>query len=144
MSDNSEKAELLSAGLSLIIWRGGEALCQGKSKRSAIGSTRKGSPPGRFSLLLDGRDARHYGSEGQQKELFLPYVLQNLFICKSIFLLFPFFLRMMFWESWIPPAEKISQTFAPTAQTFATGTSYPSIEDEVWETFGVKAGLFQS
>ena len=148
LSDNSEKAELSylpdSQPDNLEGWR--ELFAKERVRDRQIGSTRKGPHRDDFSLLLDGRDARHYGSEGQQKGIVLALRLAEFVYLQEHLSIIPILLADdVLGELDSTRRKNFRKLLPPTAQTFATGTSYPSIEDEeVWETFSVKAGLFQS
>lgn len=147
LSDDSEKAKLSyrpdCQPEDLDDWR--ELFDKERGRDRQIGSTRKGPHRDDFSLLLDGRDARHYGSEGQQKGIVLSLRLAEFIYLKEQLSIIPILLADdVLGELDSNRRKNFRKLLPPVSQTFATGTSYPSIEDEeVWETFAVSAGLFQ-
>ena len=147
LSDNLEKAKLSylpdCQPEDPDEWR--ELFAKERRKDRQIGSTRKGPHRDDFSLLLDSRDARHYGSEGQQKGIILALRLAEFFYLQDQLSIIPILLADdVLGELDSARRKNFRKLLPPCAQTFATGTSYPSIKDEeIWETLVVKAGVFE-
>lgn len=147
LSDNSEKAQLVYLpdyrAKSIDEWL--ELFAKERWRDRQIRSTRKGPHRDDFSLLLDGRDARHYGSEGQQKGLVLGLRLAEFTYLQKQIKVIPILLADdVLGELDSARRKNFRKLLPPSAQTFATGTSYPSNEDkEIWETFFVNAGIFE-
>lgn len=146
LSDNSESAQLsylpdYQAG-NIEEWK--SFFNRERFRDRQIGSTRKGPHRDDFSLLLNGRDARHYGSEGQQKGLVLALRLAEFdYLHKKLGMIPILLADDVLGELDAKRRANFRKLLPPSAQTFATGTSYPSNEEkEIWETFQVDSGRF--
>lgn len=109
-----------------------------------MGSTRKGPHRDDFSLLLNGRDARHYGSEGQQKGLVLSLRLAEFdYLHKKLGKIPILLADDVLGELDAHRRANFRKLLPPSAQTFATGTAFPSRDEEgIWEAFHVDSGKF--
>ena len=147
LSDDSEKAQLVynpdCQSSSVDQWM--EVFAKERWRDRQIGSTRKGPHRDDFSLHIDERDARHFGSEGQQKGVVLALRLAEFTYLQQQLNIMPILLADdVLGELDSARRKNFRKLLPPSAQTFATGTAYPSIEEKmVWETFVVRAGIFQ-
>jgi DNA replication and repair protein RecF len=109
-----------------------------------LGSTRRGPHRDDFSLLLDKRDARHFASEGQQKGVVLALRVAEFSFLREKNRTMPILLADdVLGELDSFRRSNFRKLLHPSAQTFATGTSYPSLKEvETWETFRVKSARF--
>jgi len=117
---------------------------QERSRDRQFGSTRRGPHRDDFSLLLDGRDARHYASEGQQKGIVLALRLAEFSFLRQKLGTLPILLADDVLGE-LDPSRRANfrKLLPPNAQTFATGTAYPSEREEgIWESFQVQSGGF--
>ena len=111
-----------------------------------VGMTRKGPHRDDFSLFLDGRDAKEYGSEGQQKGVVLSLRIAEFYYLRKSLGRLPILLA----DDVLGELDKMRRAnfrnLLPTeSQTFASGTTYPSErEKEIWETFLLEGGTVQS
>ena len=122
----------------------GGVFTQERHKDRLFGSTRKGPHRDDFSLLLNNRDARHYGSEGQQKRTRACPSYGRIFLLQQQLGIIPILLADdVLGELDASRRANFRKLLSPQAQTFSTGTSYPSEnEKEMWETFEVNEGRF--
>ena len=97
-----------------------------------------------ISPLLNGHDARHYASEGQQKGVVLALRLAEFSYLQKKLGMVPILLADdVLGELDSDRRSNFRKLLPPTAQTFATGTAFPSQEEEeIWETFQVSSGNF--
>jgi len=146
LSNNLEKAGLSylpdAQGESVSEWV--ELFARERHKDRLFGSTRKGPHRDDFSLLLNNRDARHYGSEGQQKGVVLALRLAEFSFLQQQLGTIPILLADdVLGELDASRRANFRKLLSPHAQTFSTGTSYPSEDEkEIWETFEVNEGSF--
>ena len=117
---------------------------QERSRDRLIGSTRKGPHRDDFRLLLDKRDARYFASEGQQKGVVLALRIAEFSYLREKLRTMPILLADdVLGELDSFRRSNFRKLLDPNAQTFATGTTYPSQEEvETWETFRVQSGQF--
>jgi DNA replication and repair protein RecF len=119
-------------------------LLSDRARDRIIGSTRRGPHRDDFRFLINSRDARTYASEGQQRGLVLALRLAEFSYlsdtCKRVPILLADDVLVELDSARKANFEKL---LPPTAQVFASGTSFPpSDERERWETFGVSSGAF--
>ena len=109
-----------------------------------LGSTRRGPHRDDFSLLLDRRDARHFASEGQQKGAVLALRIAEFSFLREKKRTMPILLADdVLGELDSFRRSNFRKLLPPSAQTFVTGTSYPSQKEvETWETFRVQSAKF--
>ena len=121
-------------------------LCQRKIKRPPSWFYAKGLHRDDFSLLLNGRDARHYASEGQQKGIVLALRLAEFSYLHKKLGRMPILLADdILGEFDSSRRANFRKLLPPHAQTFATGTTFPSTDEEgIWEAFQVDSGRFTS
>lgn len=121
-----------------------ELFARERGRDRQIGSTRKGPHRDDFSLLLNGHDARHYASEGQQKGVVLSLRLAEFSYLQKKLGMVPILLADdVLGELDSDRRSNFRKLLPPTAQTFATGTAFPSREEEeIWEAFQVSSGNF--
>ena len=115
-----------------------------RSKDRQMGTTRRGPHRDDFSILLNGHDSRHYGSEGQQKGVVLALRIAEFSFLRQKLGVVPLVLADDVLGE-LDPVRRANfrKLLPPSAQTFATGTTLPSIEEEeIWETFEVETGKF--
>ena len=117
---------------------------QERMRDRQVGSTRRGPHRDDFSLLLDGRDSRHYASEGQQKGIVLALRVAEFSFLKHKLGTIPLLLADDVLGELDPSRRSnFRKMLPPNAQSFATGTSFPSDQEEgIWESFRVQSGGF--
>jgi len=115
-----------------------------RSRDRQVGATRKGPHRDDFALLLNGKDASQFGSEGQQKGLVLALRMAEFSFLKQKLGRVPILLADDFLgELDSSRRANFRKLLPPNAQTFATGTEFPSQEDaDIWEAFEVDSGRF--
>ena len=121
-----------------------EIFAKERTKDRLFGSTRKGPHRDDFSLLLNDQDACDFGSEGQQKGLVLALRMAEFSFLKQKLGRTPLLLADDFLgELDSSRRSNFRKLLPPTAQTFATGTEFPSKQDAaIWEAFEVDSGSF--
>lgn len=109
-----------------------------------FGSTRRGPHRDDFELNIEGRDARTFASEGQQKGLVLGLRLAEFDYLREATSRVPVVLADdVLGELDVERKENFKKLLPDDAQVFATGTSFPEGNDrQAWETFEVKNGAF--
>lgn len=117
-----------------------------RARDCQFGSTRKGPHRDDFTMKIDGADARHFASEGQQRALVIALRLAEFSYFQKILNITPLLLADDVLGELDPFRRSNFRKLLPTnAQTFATGTDYPcSKEKSSWETFQVNNGIFLS
>lgn len=117
-----------------------------RGKDRLMGVTRRGPHRDDFSLLLNDRDSRNFGSEGQQKGVVLALRLAEFSFLRQKLGVMPILLADDVLGELDPNRRaNFRKLLPPNAQTFATGTSYPSAREEgIWESFKVESGKFCS
>ncbi len=146
LSDGGEQASLQyspdSSPDGVEGWR--NLLLSERPRDRQVGVTRKGPHRDDFAILIDGRDARRYASEGQQKGTVLALRIAEFFFLKGTLGVMPMLLADDVLGE-LDPSRRANfrKLLPPDAQTLATGTEYPSKkEQEVWETYEVREGEF--
>lgn len=139
------------AGLSYkpdLLLEGEEAWFQrfveGRAKDRIMGNTRRGPHRDDFTFLTNGRDARTFASEGQQRGLVLALRLAEFFFIRQARNQIPLILADDVLGELDEERKANFKGLLPAeAQVFATGTSFPSSgEESHWETFQVSSGTF--
>ncbi len=116
-----------------------------RSRDRHFGSTRRGPHRDDFELLVGEKDARHFASEGQQKGVVLALRLAEFFFLRKSLRKTPMLLADdVLGELDSARRANFHKILPADAQTFATGTQYPSVrEKDSWETFQVSGGSFE-
>jgi len=146
LSDNLEKAGLSylpdCKAESADEWL--DIFAHERFKDRQFGSTRKGPHRDDFDLLLNNRDARQYGSEGQQKGVVLALRMAEFTYLHNQLGSVPILLADdVLGELDTCRRANFRKLLPRSAQTFATGTSYPAQgEEEIWESYQVELGNF--
>lgn len=117
-----------------------------RGKDRLMGATRRGPHRDDFSLLLNDRDSRNFASEGQQKGVVLALRLAEFSFLRQNLGTMPILLADDVLGELDPKRRaNFRKLLPPNAQTFATGTTYPSEREEgIWESFQVENGMFFS
>ena len=109
-----------------------------------VGATRKGPHRDDFALLLNDQNASQFGSEGQQKGVVLALRMAEFLFLKQKLGRMPILLA----DDFLGELDQVRRAnfrklLPPSAQTFATGTEFPSQQDaDIWEAFEVDSGNF--
>ena len=109
-----------------------------------FGGTRRGPHRDDFEFLIDGKDARTFASEGQQRGMVLGLRLAEFDYLLQATNRVPLVLADdVLGELDEARKANFKKLLPPQAQVFASGTTLP-VEDEqdCWETFHAKAGTF--
>jgi len=95
-------------------------------------------------LLLNDKNASQFGSEGQQKGVVLALRMAEFLFLKQKLGRMPILLA----DDFLGELDQVRRAnfrklLPPSAQTFATGTEFPSQQDaDIWEAFEVDSGNF--
>lgn len=120
-----------------------DRFAKARSRDSLLKSTSTGPHRDDYELLLSGRPARDFGSEGQQRSLVISLRLAQLAFFRETSGVEPLLLaddvlgeldperRQRFWES-----------LGNHRQVIATGTRLPEADLGAWQVFEVKSGTF--
>ena len=121
-----------------------ERLLADRVRDRIIGSTRRGPHRDDFAFLLNARDARSYGSEGQQRGLVLALRLAEFsYLCDTRDRVPLLLADDVLGELDAERKANFEKLLPSTAQVFASGTSFPHSDDqERWEAFCVSSGTF--
>lgn len=121
-----------------------QKLLKDRLKDRQFGSTRSGPHRDDFELSIEGKDARTFASEGQQKGLVLGLRLAEFDFLREATSRIPVVLADdVIGELDVERKENFKKLLPDEAQVFATGTSFPEGDDrQTWETFEVKDGTF--
>ncbi len=119
-------------------------LVEERAKDRIMGNTRRGPHRDDFTFLCNGKDARTFASEGQQRGLVLALRFAEFFFVRQVRDQTPLILADdVLGELDDERKANFKQLLPPEAQVFATGTSFPSpCEADKWETFRVSSGTF--
>jgi len=115
-----------------------------RAKDRMMGNTRRGPHRDDFTFLINGRDARTFASEGQQRGLVLALRLAEFFFIREVRDQIPLVLADDVLGELDDERKANFKGLLPAeAQVFASGTSFPSPgEESDWETFRVSSGTF--
>jgi len=119
-------------------------LIEGRAKDRIMGNTRRGPHRDDFTFLTDGRDARTFASEGQQRGLVLALRLAEFFLIRQVRDQIPLILADDVLGELDEERKANFKGLLPAeAQVFASGTAFPSSDEaNKWETFRVSSGTF--
>ncbi|MDB0029837.1 DNA replication and repair protein RecF [Opitutales bacterium] len=115
-----------------------------RMKDRQFGTTRRGPHRDDFEFLLDGKDARNFASEGQQRGLVLGLRFAEFEYLKKSLSRTPILLiDDVLGELDEKRKANFKDLLPLKTQVFATGTSFPTTDEKSnWESFQVDAGKF--
>lgn len=109
-----------------------------------FGKTNIGIHMDDFKFVLDGKDLKEYGSEGQQKNAIIAYKFSEIEILKELTGSYPIFiLDDLFSELDKEKVRNILDLLSPNVQTFITTTDlerFESLNDFSYKSFSVDNG----
>ena len=119
-------------------------LVEERTKDRIMGNTRRGPHRDDFAFLSNGKDARTFASEGQQRGLVLALRFAEFFFVRQVRDQTPLILADdVLGELDDERKANFNKLLPSEAQVFATGTAFPSPgESDKWETFQVSSGTF--
>lgn len=120
-------------------------LAKNRERDALLGSTQRGPHRDDFSLLLQGRPARQYASEGQQRGLVLALRFAQAQFLQNARNITPVLLADDIIGELDPQRrEGFWRALGTGRQVIATGTAAPLAgAGRNWQMFGVKAGVFE-
>ncbi len=120
-----------------------ERFARSRTRDLALRSTSVGPQRDDYGLYLDGRLARDFGSEGQQRSLVLSLRLAQLAYFRERSGVQPLLLADdVLGELDRQRRERFWSSLGDNRQVIATGTALPDADLGQWQVFGVEAGRF--
>ena len=119
-------------------------LVEERAKDRIMGNTRRGPHRDDFTFLCNGKDARTFASEGQQRGLVLALRFAEFFFVRQVRDQTPLILADDVLGELDDERRQTSSNCSPRKQVFATGTSFPSPGSGQMGNFPVSSGTFES
>ena len=115
-----------------------------RGKDRQFGSTRKGPHRDDFELCINGRNAKTFASEGQQKGLVLGLRFAEFDFLRNELEVVPIILADDILGELDPERRKNFNNLIPSdVQFFGTGTEFPFLDNsEKWQILKVNSGIF--
>lgn len=122
-----------------------ERLAKGRARDVILKSTSAGPHRDDYELLLAGRPARDFGSEGQQRSLVISLRLAQLAYFREQAGVEPILLADDVLGELDPQRrERFWGSLGQRRQVIATGTRLPESDLGTWQVFAVQSGVFSS